>query len=311
MAIPQVDWTFTTMSNSPPDPDPAPPAAGEAAGYYRQVGAQVTPCGRLVANSVRFESNHLHATEPVVWRFRQPEAALFWWDCGFRRYDLEVDGGTTSADQAARRPFGLIPPNAEVRGEHHIEPNCTYHVLFIDPMLMEDQGRKLIDEPMIGFSDDALERSILELSHWRHDATYPLMAEGWALQAVARMRARLTETAGRTTVAGGFSGATFRRIEDYIAANLHQPIGMAELAAVAGVSVRHFSRAFLAHTGKTPARLVHDRRMELARILLSRPALSLPDIAYACGFAQAHHFATSFKRATGLTPTAYRQRLAA
>lgn len=295
------------MTSRPSDAQPtASPIAEDR--YYRHVAAEVTPCGRRIASPVRFESNNLHSDEPVLWRFRQPEASLFWWDSGFDRYDLEVDGGITRADLAARRPFGLIPPNAEVRGEHYIAPNCTYHVLFIDTAFFEEHGRVLLGDPMIGFSDGALERSIAELSQWRDDATFSLMTEGWALQAIARMQRHREALVDRPATTGGLSGATFRRLDDYIMSRLHDAISLVELSELAGLSIRHLSRAFLAHTGRTPARYVHDRRVELARQMLGRPGMGLGEVARACGFTHPNHFATSFKRATGLTPGEYCRR---
>lgn len=284
----------------------APSATGPS--YFRQVSARVTPENRQLAPSVRFETNRLHSDAPVAWRFRQPEASLFWWETGFTRYDLDVDGGKTQADTASRRPFGLIPPGAEIRGEHHIKPDCTYHILFIDPAFLELRGKSLLGEPLIGFSDTALERSIRELSQWRDDATFSLMAEGWALQAVARIRARLDAEPSNGYASGGLTPAAFRRVQDYVCARLHESIGLIELATLAGLSVRQFSRAFRATTGRSPARFVHDRRLELAKTMLLRSDVKLTEIAFACGFSHAQHFSNSFHRAIGMTPSAFRRR---
>jgi AraC family transcriptional regulator len=40
--------------------------------------------------------------------------------------------------------------------------------------------------------------------------------------------------------------------------------------------------------------------------LLKRSSTSITEIAFACGFSDHAHFTRTFKRATGLTPTAYR-----
>lgn len=285
-------------------PNPGPPPADD---YYRQVDGRLSIQTVKAAPTVRLELLTRLSDEPIAWRFRQPAVSLFWWQSGFQRYSIDLDGQATRNDDARRSSMTLVPPSMDARGEFHNDQLCNYNVAFIDRHFLEDRGRFILDRPLAGFCDEGLERGIKELSLWQDDATYGLMAEGWALQAVARLRRLLDAPIVRPIAAGGLSGAILRRVENYIRGHLHEPIGLTELAALAGLSLRHFARAFRASTGQTPARFVHERRLELAKALLTRSAVPITEIALACGFSHAQHFTNSFRRGTGMPPTEFRR----
>jgi transcriptional regulator GlxA family with amidase domain len=54
----------------------------------------------------------------------------------------------------------------------------------------------------------------------------------------------------------------------YIRQNLRNPFTIEELAAVANLSPRQFSRSFLAETGQPPAKAVERLRLEAARFMM-------------------------------------------
>lgn len=58
-----------------------------------------------------------------------------------------------------------------------------------------------------------------------------------------------------------------------------------QIAEACGLSAHHFARAFKAATGSTPHAWQQQRRVAQARSLLRAGALSLAEIAEACGFA--------------------------
>lgn len=100
------------------------------------------------------------------------------------------------------------------------------------------------------------------------------------------------------------------RVLDFIEGNIDRPLLLADLAAVAGVSVFHFARTFKDGVGTTPHRYVLERRVARAQALLAGTRLSLTEVAAACGFANSSHFATAFRRLAAVSPRAYRQRSA-
>ncbi|MBC7768916.1 MAG: helix-turn-helix transcriptional regulator [Phycisphaerales bacterium] len=95
---------------------------------------------------------------------------------------------------------------------------------------------------------------------------------------------------------------------EFVEANLARDIGLSELAAVAGVSVFHFSRGFRRATSLAPYAFVIHRRLEHAKVLLRETQLPLAAVAEACGFRSHSQFSTMFKRVAGLSPNHYRAR---
>jgi AraC-like DNA-binding protein len=104
---------------------------------------------------------------------------------------------------------------------------------------------------------------------------------------------------------GGLSAASLRGVQDYIHSNLPATITLVELSRVAGLSRRHFLRAFRESVGDTPLGYVRTLRIEEAKRRLSQGSQSITEVALDCGFSHAQHFATAFRRATGLTPSAF------
>jgi len=91
---------------------------------------------------------------------------------------------------------------------------------------------------------------------------------------------------------------------DYARAHFREPVGVAEMAAAAGLSRHYFSRRFQAETRRTPAAFLKTLRLaEAARLLQeSGPAPGIKAVAAASGFGDIHHFIKSFRQAYGVTP---------
>lgn len=101
--------------------------------------------------------------------------------------------------------------------------------------------------------------------------------------------------------------AAIRRVLDHIHDRPAEAIGLAELAAVAGMSRHHFSRLFTAHVGSSPARYVERVRIEQAGRLLRAGSLSIAQVAQAVGFSDQSHFTRRFRLHTGRTPSEFRK----
>lgn len=74
------------------------------------------------------------------------------------------------------------------------------------------------------------------------------------------------------------------------------------------MSPRHFSRAFVAETGMTPAKAVLQLRAETARGSLAGGGRSVQDVARSCGFGNAERMRRTFLRLFGATPSALKTR---
>jgi AraC-like DNA-binding protein len=85
-----------------------------------------------------------------------------------------------------------------------------------------------------------------------------------------------------------------------------EPLTVADLAAAAGLSPAHFSRAFRRTFGESPHRYLLSRRLERAAALLRSTDWSVARVGTSVGFTSIGSFTTSFGRTYGVTPTAYR-----
>ena len=100
------------------------------------------------------------------------------------------------------------------------------------------------------------------------------------------------------------------RIQDalaYAKKNLHRDLSVDQLAEVAHLSPRQFSRAFLAETGVSPARAIERLRVESARVLIEAGGTSVERVAQQSGFADPERMRRAFHRALGRPPQSLKQ----
>lgn len=95
---------------------------------------------------------------------------------------------------------------------------------------------------------------------------------------------------------------------DFISENLADPdLCRESIAAGCGVSVRTLSRLFKNELNTPTAGYIINARMEKVCSMLALPALSVKEIAAACGFRNPGFLSVSFRRFYGKTPLAYRK----
>ena len=80
-----------------------------------------------------------------------------------------------------------------------------------------------------------------------------------------------------------------------------------DLARQAGMAPTHFIARFRALAGLPPRQFLLDCRMKAARALLQETGTPVTAIAMRLGFCTSQHFASLFKRHTGITPLACRK----
>lgn len=96
------------------------------------------------------------------------------------------------------------------------------------------------------------------------------------------------------------------RARDLADARYAEPLGVEDMATAAGLSRAHFSREFRAAFGVSPHAYLLTRRLERAAALLRTTDHSVAEVCVDVGLRSVGSFTTSFKRAYGKTPTAYR-----
>ena len=99
-------------------------------------------------------------------------------------------------------------------------------------------------------------------------------------------------------------------IKHYISNHLSSSLRLSELADVVSISACHLSKIFKQATNQTITGFIQQIKMEKAIEYLLSSSLSISQIASQLGFYDQYHFSKSFKAATGLAPTAYRNVMA-
>jgi transcriptional regulator GlxA family with amidase domain len=98
-----------------------------------------------------------------------------------------------------------------------------------------------------------------------------------------------------------------QRTIEYASANLRSVLSVDELANIAGLSARQFSRTFHAETGQSPAKAIEHLRVEAARLMLEQGRHSMDEIASAVGFDDRERMRRAFLRSLGQPPQAIRR----
>jgi AraC-like DNA-binding protein len=98
-----------------------------------------------------------------------------------------------------------------------------------------------------------------------------------------------------------------RRAKAFLMEHLAGDVSLADVARECALSRSHFSKAFKQTTGLAPHAWLVSQRVDLAQRLLSKPDLSIAQIAAACGFADQSHLTRVFVARTGTSPARWRR----
>ncbi len=100
-------------------------------------------------------------------------------------------------------------------------------------------------------------------------------------------------------------GKPFAQVVAWIDTHLDQAIRVKDLAEVAHMSERNFSRKFTSEVGTTPSCFVEQIRLERARALLEAGE-SVKSITRSIGYRSEAAFRSAFERRYGIVPSMYR-----
>jgi transcriptional regulator GlxA family with amidase domain len=94
---------------------------------------------------------------------------------------------------------------------------------------------------------------------------------------------------------------------DYAKRNLRKSLSVGELAEVANLSSRQFSRTFRAETGQSPAKAIESLRVEAAKSLVEESRHAIDVVARETGFADSERMRRAFIRKFGHPPQTFRR----
>jgi AraC family transcriptional regulator len=201
---------------------------------------------------------------------------IFYVPAGFRMYARGSVG--------RQRVLRLFLPTDETDGSRDMPPNDYLHVR----SLTVRQNLLRIAQEVIspGFAAD-------------------MLVEGLALVVLADLkRIEAARDSGKRRI-GGLAQWRLRVIEQQVMEG-GAPPSIADLATACRLSSRHLMRAFREETGQSLGVYIADFAMRRAQNQLREGKLPIAHIAAEAGFRSSSSFGAAFRRATSMTPQAYR-----
>jgi AraC family transcriptional regulator len=204
---------------------------------------------------------------------------------------------------AGHRFYGWQTPRVLTR--------VTYFYIDLqDPLFDPDSGITAAISPRLFFFDQAVWDTALKLKAEVGNSDPWSRAYAKALSLVLMhelIRSERPMPAAARPLRGGLPVWQQKRVVEFIEEHLAEDVSLAALAELADLSLYHFARVFKQSFGAPPHRYHMIRRMDRARSLLQRPALSVTEIGIQIGFRETSSFTRAFRKFTGVTPTEYRR----
>ncbi len=100
----------------------------------------------------------------------------------------------------------------------------------------------------------------------------------------------------------GITHPKLLKVIEIMEGHIEEPLSRGALAADTGVSTRQLERLFRKYLQRTPTRYYLELRLHRARGLLTQTAMSVLDVALACGFVSASHFSKCYREFFHKTP---------
>jgi len=166
-----------------------------------------------------------------------------------------------------------------------------------------------IETPAVSAPDPVVERlAWLLLKAGDHDAGSSALYIDAIAVAIASRLLLGRSTNGTPGGAGrGLVKWRLKRVQDFVEAQLSEPLSLEDLASCAGLSRMHFAAKFRAATGMRPHEYLVYRRIQRAQEMLLSTTMPLVEVALSVGFQTQAHFTTVFRRLLGETPGRWRQ----
>jgi len=102
--------------------------------------------------------------------------------------------------------------------------------------------------------------------------------------------------------------APIKKAQEFIEANFQNRISVDELAAMAFLSRRNFERRFKKATFNSVAEYIQRVKIEAAKMSLESSRDNVNEVMYSVGYTDTKAFRALFKKLTGVSPLAYREK---
>lgn len=222
---------------------------------------------------------------------------------------LRYDGGPRNVAGSTIGQTMFVPAGHRLEGSADFPSRIRHLVLLFDPKLAEEDIEERVETMPY---QQSLKDGIVagQMRALQNELDYPgpmsrLFVQSLCCEIAVRIF-RMSKVLSPARASGGLAPRRLRSVKDYIEAQLSGNITLSDLAAVAGISRSHFSRAFRVSTGIGAHRYIISQRIEQAKRLLTGSDMPIAEVALAAGFGNQSHLTTHFRREIGTTPARFR-----
>jgi AraC family transcriptional activator of pobA len=227
--------------------------------------------------------------------------------------EVQADGKVSKVPLSC----ALSVPPAVVHA-FRFKPGTQGFVLTVSQALLPQDGQdglveELFAEPRAITFAGAPERAkrvagLLEqiMAELRDNAPGRAAMQEWLVRSVLLLIARQRASAGAQGRGAGRQ-RDLARFRALVEAHFHEHWPVPRYAQAMRMTEARLTRLTRAVAGKSPLDLIQDRLMLEARRKLTYIAAPISLLAYELGFEDPAYFSRSFKKCTGMTPSAYRR----
>jgi AraC-like DNA-binding protein len=139
----------------------------------------------------------------------------------------------------------------------------------------------------------------------RKSAAAPLNEMFYLLEASSQIVAYILQTIAASRANVRSISPVIQQSLDFIAQKEEVWLNVAEVAEKVNLSESYFKILFRDEVGLPPAEYMLRRKVEAAKVFLSKPNCNITELAYRLGFSSSQYFATVFRRFTNQTPSEF------
>jgi AraC-like DNA-binding protein len=207
----------------------------------------------------------------------------------------------------------IFPPDISISTKESA-PTYEYTILVVNRDFMHEIAREAggIKKISFNFLDNPCNKSTLgtisklTYEHKEHNGSCTLMIESINTQLVIELL-RDSGVINDNSKSFGKKEHYVEKAIEFMHAYYNANIKIDDICRSINLSSFYFIRLFKECTGQTPHDYLTDLRIRYATEFIRSGSTSISEIARQCGFINASHFSTCFKRITGMFPLEYKR----